>query len=93
MSLSHLEYVIRHVFLPPKLPQSDDTDPANDASLTKAVHDALVAFLAHVPADERQVWNTCVETTSNMLEMRNSSNGLVEDKVAEALNGLFEGGE
>lgn len=39
--LDYLEYVIRHVFLPPQLPQKDDTSSSCDRFLTDLVKNAL----------------------------------------------------
>jgi len=39
-----LAYVIDHVFLPPKLPESDDTEASHERVLLQHVHSTLKAF-------------------------------------------------
>jgi hypothetical protein len=48
-----LEYVIRHVFLPPKLPQQDDSASRNDLLLTQLVKNALVSASAAVQSSDQ----------------------------------------
>ena len=49
-----LEYIVNHVFLPPKLPQVVDTTPELEVALTKAFHDALNSFIQLIPEDSVQ---------------------------------------
>jgi hypothetical protein len=42
----HLEYVIRHVFLPPQLSQEDESGSRNDRLLTQLVKAALKSAAA-----------------------------------------------
>ncbi|CZT11794.1 uncharacterized protein RCO7_11377 [Rhynchosporium graminicola] len=53
---SDLEYIITHVFLPPKLPQKDDSNPDRDLALTEILKAALDSFQAQLPARERPRW-------------------------------------
>lgn len=39
--MGSLEYLIDHIFLPPKLPHQDDSSVFRDRLVTEAVHDAL----------------------------------------------------
>jgi hypothetical protein len=41
-----LEYVVRHVFLPPQLPQEDESGSKNDRLLTQLVKDTLESAAA-----------------------------------------------
>lgn len=46
-----LEYIVNHVFLPPKLPQQLHTIPEFEVALKKAFHDALNSFIQLMPDD------------------------------------------
>ncbi|KAL0567315.1 hypothetical protein V5O48_014676, partial [Marasmius crinis-equi] len=48
MSSNNLKYLIHHLFLPPKLPQSDDSSPDNDHELCVEVHEAAVDYWQRV---------------------------------------------
>ncbi|KAK0120124.1 hypothetical protein ONS95_011532 [Cadophora gregata] len=47
-----LEYIIDHVFLPPKLPTENDTSVEEEVILTKLVHDTLNNFIELLPDDD-----------------------------------------
>ncbi|KAG7094406.1 hypothetical protein E1B28_008006 [Marasmius oreades] len=44
MSHYNLSYLIHHIFLPPKLPQSNDLSAKNEHDMCAVVHDAALAF-------------------------------------------------
>ncbi|KAL2069540.1 hypothetical protein VTL71DRAFT_14219 [Oculimacula yallundae] len=52
-----LEYIINHVFLPPKLPQLNDTTPKVEVALTKLFHETLHTFINNLPAQDQNGWS------------------------------------
>lgn len=88
----NLEFIINHVFLPPKLLQEDDTDVSKNASLIEHLQAALRLFQAHSPEQERSEWLPCIKMTRNMLELRNHSGGLVAENVKTLLREMTDGG-
>ena len=70
-----LRYVIQHVFLPPKLPQQDDSSSANDRDLTQRVQDALKSAAALSP-DE-----TCWSTLASMTDVLLGENDDSDDSI------------
>ncbi|TVY17756.1 hypothetical protein LARI1_G004515 [Lachnellula arida] len=48
-----LEYIINHVFLPPKLPQLNDTTTEVEVGLTKLFHETLDRFIGLLPEDDQ----------------------------------------
>lgn len=48
-----LEYIINHVFLPPKLPQLNDTTTEVEVGLTKLFHETLNTFIGLLPEDDQ----------------------------------------
>ncbi len=96
-----IEYIIRHVFLPPKLPQKDDEDVEKDTCLIEAVLAALISFRDKYAISEQQEerfveWSACVKMLDNMLELRNQGGEelkLEADKLEEKLRGMIDGGK
>ena len=84
-----LNYIINHVFLPPKLPQKDDSDDTKSAALIGQVLAALRSFQAHIPEEERPVWNACIKMVNNMLEPRDHVGGLVVEKLQITLRTMM----
>ncbi|KUJ20152.1 uncharacterized protein LY89DRAFT_716588 [Mollisia scopiformis] len=49
-------YIFNHVFLPPKLPQLNDTTPEVEVGLTELFHNTLSLFLDDLPEEEQGNW-------------------------------------
>ena len=88
-----LDYIINHVFLPPKLPQKDDSDARKSASLIDELLAALRSLQAHIPEQERSEWIPCIKMVGNMLELRDHLGGLVAEKVQTTLKKMMDRGE
>jgi hypothetical protein len=87
-----LTYIINHVFLPPKLPQKNDSDNGKGTSLIEELLAALRLFQAYIPEQERSEWIPCIKMVGNMLELQDQFGGLVVDKVETRLRKLMDGG-
>ena len=87
-----LYHIVNHVFLPPKLPQKDDSDTTKSTSLIEELLTALRLFQAHILKQERSEWIPCIKMVSGMLELRNPFGGLVTEKVESALRTMMDGG-
>ena len=88
----HLDYIINHVFLPPKLPQKDDSDATKGTSLAEELLVALKSFQAHIPEQHRLEWIPCIEMVRNMLQTRDHFGGLVAEEVETTLRDMVDGG-
>lgn len=99
MGNDNIDYQIRHVFLPPKLPQKDDEDVEKETCLIEAVLAALILFQEHISGEQQQEeerleWSACIKMVENMLELRNRyGGGLEADKLEEKLRGMIDGGK
>jgi len=85
-----LEYIVNHVFLPPKLPQLNDTTPEVDAALTKLFHDTLHDFIELLPEDDQDDWIALPPMVSMLLD--NGNLGSPIRKLDEKLRKMKEGG-
>lgn len=83
-----LTYTFHHVFLPPRLPQKDDSSFAHDMSLVKGVLEALIAFDEHQDSPQLQ---SCVKMLRCMIDMRDSA-ALLESRLDKALISMESGG-
>ena len=80
-----LLYIIHHVFLPPCLPQADDSSPVHDVALIDALLTALSAFHRICPSQERGKLDACLKALEAMLEMQDNLGGLVIEKLLQRL--------
>ena len=89
---TNLLYVIHHVFLPPDLPQADDSNPLNDVALINVLLAALRAFEAICPSQERGKWKACVKMLEAMLAMKDQLGDLVAEKLLQRLRATRDEG-
>jgi len=79
-----LSYIIQHVFLPPRLPQKDDSEYRKDSALGKHCEIALGLFQSYLPAQHGK-WAVCGKMIGNMLALRDSLEGMMLDDVGRSL--------
>jgi hypothetical protein len=83
-----LEYVIHHVFLPPKLPERDDSSSKNDLLLTQLVKDALKSAAARLGDDQ------CPSLSSMLNIMLYEGDGPMSTiKLSNSLKSMKENGK
>ena len=87
-----LDYIINHVFFPPKLPQKDDSDDTKSAALIGQVLAALRSFQAYIPEQELPECIACIKMVGRMLELRDQVGGLMAEKLQETLRKMISGG-
>jgi hypothetical protein len=92
MDHQNLEYIVSHVFLPPRLPQEDDYDADKSAKLIEEVHKSLVEFLPYVPELEHSKWNVCVKMIDNMRVIHGASGGLSAECLENMLGSMSHDG-
>lgn len=92
----NLDYIIRHVFLPPKLPQKDDENFEKGTCLIEAVLAALILFqqeyVSEQQEEERAEWGACVKMVENKLRIQ-CGRGLEADKLGEKLSRMDDRGK
>lgn len=79
---SHIEYLFYHIFLPPKLPQSNDYCPINEMVLIDVVIDALHSFEAYLSSTDREIL-TRVSRMIIRLRQIHDKNGEVDQMKLE----------
>ena len=87
-----LNYIINHVFLPPKLPQKDDCDVSKTNALIDMMLEASEVFQDHIPKHERSEWVPCIKMIRSMRELKDRSGNLMPKNVETALRTMLDGG-
>lgn len=87
-----LDYIINHVFLPPKLPHQDDSSVENTNALIEMVLAATELLQDHLPEQEHSEWIPCIKMMRNMLELKDECGKLIAEKVETALKEMSHGG-
>lgn len=85
LSLQMLEYIFHHVFLPPKLPNGDDTSPAKEIRLINLVRDCLIGFLPEVDLSYHEAIKSAAALMKNTHTARGFDGYLQEDGVRAVL--------
>jgi len=89
-SLEELLYILNHVFLPPKLPQEDDTKTGCDIALCYLVHQASREFAGFLSQHQQQRWSVVRKMLKTLLE---TTQALDKDELAQSILSLEDGGQ
>jgi hypothetical protein len=90
LSLKDILYILNHVFLPPKLPQEDDTETDSDIALCHLVYQASREFVGFLSPPQQQQWSVVKTMLKALLK---TTQVLDKDELAESISRLKEGGE
>ncbi|KAJ7272701.1 hypothetical protein B0H12DRAFT_1091594 [Mycena haematopus] len=87
-----LDYAINHLFLPPKLPQSADTDVELEQTLLKHIANCVKTFcqgLRHNNVDNvvQNYWGLLQRTLDNFADIHGSGN-LSKEHIQQVINGM-----
>lgn len=87
-SQTHLDFLINHLFLLPKLPQADDRDDDLDKALLCLVTESLAQFVTHLPSHQQSATRTVLAAVEQMTTLRDIKGSVDEAKLLEALETL-----
>lgn len=87
-----LNYIINHVFLPPKLPQSDDSSHDMSSILMERFIGAMKEFQSFLPQEDSARWSVCTECFQRTLELREQGGKFSGEKFGLALKQMASGG-
>jgi hypothetical protein len=84
-SLTELLYQINHVFLPPKLPQQDDTDLSHEMKLMITVNSALRKLRDQLLGDRGRELDGTIRLIDSTMGVRDSSGALHPELLRKTL--------
>ena len=84
-----LSYILNHVFLPPKLPQEEDSNLANDISLCRFVYDASCIFTGFLTEAQQSRWSVVCQMLKILLR---NTKALNKDVIVQNMLSLENGG-
>jgi hypothetical protein len=88
----NLEYIVNHVFLPPKLPPREDSSREKSIDLTSAVLDALNGFESTQPLSERPIWARMMRMIQSLQDSGSGKGSMSPEKINNMLMTLVDGG-
>jgi hypothetical protein len=86
-------YLINHVFLPPKLPHQDDTNPVHEKTLLETVSTALQRFRSYFLPSERLELDRCIRMINALVYLRDGNGFLNLAVLDKELVGLSNTGQ
>ncbi|KDQ19885.1 hypothetical protein BOTBODRAFT_183913, partial [Botryobasidium botryosum FD-172 SS1] len=90
MQISELLYLIDHLFLPPKLPQKNESNVANERALCAFVQRCANQFLLQLPLAQRLVWSPSFRFLGPLYELYHSNAlpmAMLQDKLGQLAAG------
>lgn len=85
---SRLNYLIHHVFLPPELPQQDDSSPAMENVLAKYCLSALKSLQDLLDEPGSPFWKSCINMVDKLVRLRGNSGVLPSKELGKELVSL-----
>lgn len=87
----NLEFIINHVFLPPKLPdKADENSQEKDSALLGFIKDSAEAYQKQLEGPYPK-WESCIKMLSSMAELQ-SSYSLPKAILIDAIGKMCAGG-
>ncbi|KAF9255590.1 hypothetical protein L218DRAFT_1034217 [Marasmius fiardii PR-910] len=92
MAYYNLEYLIHHIFLPPQLPQSDDSSAENDHDLCSVVLEAARAFGegSELSDKEKKSWKYVVRMLERLCSLYGSES-YTKDELEQRISEMVKG--
>lgn len=87
-----LNFIIDHVFLPPRLPQEDDTNSQGSLDMARLWYNSVLSFLM-VDSASRSAVTPALEMLGRFIETCGSSKGLDKRILRDIIANLKSGGK
>ena len=91
MDIDTLKYLINHIFLPLRLPQSEDQDIDNDLAICDRVMACGRNFQQLLPARRTSAWDLILMMIKRLRDLL-STGALNENKLVDRMKDLKPGG-
>ena len=90
--LAAFNYMVNHVFLPPKLPQGDEFDPQCEIILLKTICNALHSFKSVAGDDQRDIIDSMYMAINNLRNVTDDLVAVNETALEDAMHQLSKTG-
>jgi hypothetical protein len=92
LSADALRHITNHVFLPPKLPQQDDSAPEHDDALEKLVLEALIGFEASRGCSQ-SCSGAIIKMLQNIISSRSPQGDLLQNIIEDQIGSMDDKGK
>lgn len=93
VSIDSLDFIMHSVFLPPQLPQQDDSEPERDQALAMVLFQSLTRFAAtggHAKASKTTA--LLLRMLEKIIRSRAPKGGLIQSEVEKQLGSMKNSG-
>ena len=80
--------MFHHVFLPRRLPHSDDSEPSNEYALIQALLVSLREFKHHLPTGDHPMWSKSIEMIEVFDKLRDEDGRLIQHELDRSLRSM-----
>ena len=87
-----INYLIRHVFLPPKLPQKSDATDDNQLFLVRTIARALIEFRDFATHESQDIIRVLASAVGNLKSIHDEGIAFSESKLKTALGEIHQKG-
>lgn len=87
-SQANLDFFINHLFLPPKLPQTDDQDVGLDEALLRLVTESLGKFVTHLPLHQQPAAKFALAAIKQITALKDTKGMVDQAKLLKVLGTL-----
>lgn len=88
LTQDEVDFIINHLFLPPKLPQDDDREVWLEYALLRLVAGATATFAHVVPQEQQLAVRLVAEAISKLIASRDENGAVSFDKLSQAFQSL-----
>jgi hypothetical protein len=93
LSSAAIAYLFHHVFLPPRLPQSDDYDAEHDLALLDSVIRGLSEFKTYATKQQDGILASAIEMITRLRDHVGNHGDVIEEKLLKNLKDLDNHGK
>lgn len=88
LDIGQLGYIFNHVFLPPNVPQEDDSQDFDEKALLRIIEHALKQFKDHVSKDMSVVIDNVYQTVHRLHTLLDQGGVTSGERLQEALTSI-----
>ena len=88
-----MDFLVNHIFLPPKLPQeADDPNAGNERILIEQLKTSAEAFKEHADGHQKERMKVVCEMLESILYIKPNGRAIIKGSLSDKINGMKPGG-